>query len=137
MCQVYRIAASLGVGSSYKVREAFTGCFCPKGVGALLAGDGLRSSAEPATSVATDTPHAQVYCRSPADRRQAGLLRLRQKRGSSFPTAVTGGCFVAVSVARLTPGPVGAADPAGGCDCGESGVPHRSLPRGRQLLQGS
>jgi hypothetical protein len=32
-------------------------------------------------------------CRSPADRRQAGLLRLRQKRGSSSPNAVTGGCF--------------------------------------------
>ena len=46
VCQVYRIAASLGVGSSYKVREAFTVCFCPKGVGALLAGDGLRSSPE-------------------------------------------------------------------------------------------
>ena len=46
MCQVYRIAASLGVGSSYEVRGAFWVCFCPKGVGALLAGDGLRSSPE-------------------------------------------------------------------------------------------
>ena len=32
MWQVYRIAASLGVGSSYKVCGAFAMCFCPKGV---------------------------------------------------------------------------------------------------------
>ena len=83
MSQVYRIAASLGVGSSYKGRRAFTVCFCPKGVGALLAGDGLRSSPEPATSVATDTPRAQVLLpvpgrssasRTPTPSAEAGFI---------------------------------------------------------------
>jgi len=43
--QVYRIAASLGVGSSYKVCGAFAMCFCPKEV-AWLADDGLRPEAQ-------------------------------------------------------------------------------------------
>ena len=48
---------------------------CPEGVGAWLAGDLLRSSSKPCECDPPDTPGRLVCCRSPADRRQAGLLR--------------------------------------------------------------
>jgi len=46
-----------------------------EGVGALLAGDGLRSSPDQGHAVSLTHHTRRIYCRCPADRRQAGLLR--------------------------------------------------------------
>jgi len=49
--------------------------FCPQGVGALLAGDGLGTSPKAAISVGQVNRMLRFCCRFPADRQQAGLLR--------------------------------------------------------------
>jgi len=49
--------------------------FCPQGVGALLAGDGLGTSPKAAISVGPVNRVLRFCCRFPTDRQQAGLLR--------------------------------------------------------------
>jgi len=56
-----------------------------EGVGALLAGDGPRSGPEPDASVHLKNPVRRFYCRFPADRQQAGLLRAAPRIRSPAP----------------------------------------------------
>ena len=59
-----------------------------EGVGALLAGDGLRSSPDQGHAVSLTHHTRRIYCRCPADRRQAGLLR-PAARSRSASDAIT------------------------------------------------
>jgi len=56
-----------------------------EGVGALLAGDGPRSGPKPHASVHLTNPVRRFYCRFPADRQQAGLLRAAPRIKSTAP----------------------------------------------------
>jgi len=56
-----------------------------EGVGALLAGDGPRSGPKPDGSVHLTNLVRSFYCRFPADRQQAGLLRAAPRIRSLAP----------------------------------------------------